>query len=151
MASRMTEVGYQWGVKALQKRRSEIAGDIAQLTLRLKHCRHDLGKVDDILRILAPGKDPTRIPPKKAIRYLNLFRPGELGRLIIAILRAENRPMTNLEITRAIFDRGGFDLRLWSPIRRRCRANLAYLHLGGRIEKADAGSLTRWSLRQIRG
>jgi hypothetical protein len=49
MASRMTEIGYQWGVKALQKRRAEIAGDIAQLQITLRDRRLDLTKVGDMV------------------------------------------------------------------------------------------------------
>jgi hypothetical protein len=33
---------------------------------------------------------------------------GELGRLIIGVLRAEHRPISNLEIAQIILDRGGF-------------------------------------------
>jgi len=102
MVSRMTEKGFQWGVKALQKKRAELAGEIGQLKLQLRDRRRDLGKVDDILRILAPGSDPTKIAPKKAIKHLNIFRQGELGMIIGGVLRAEKRPMTNLEIARVV-------------------------------------------------
>ena len=78
----MTEKGFQWGVKALQKKRAELAGEIGQLNLQLRDRRRDMRKVDDVIRLLAPGSDPTRIAPKKAIRCRNLFRQGELGVLV---------------------------------------------------------------------
>lgn len=150
MASRMTEIGFQWGVKALQKKRAELAGEVGQLKLQLRDHRRNLRKVDDMLRILAPGLEPTKIPPKRAIRYLNLFRQGELGALIIAVLRAEDRPMTNLELAQAIFDRGGFDMALWTAIRRRVRANLAYMEMDGRAVKSGRGIAALWSSAETR-
>ena len=81
----MTEKGFQWGVKALQKKRAELAGQIGQLKLQLRDRRRDLRKVDDMIRLLAPGSDPTKIAPKKAIRYRNLFRQGERKRASLAL------------------------------------------------------------------
>jgi hypothetical protein len=146
MASRMTEVGFQYAVGALNKKRAELAGQVADLALQLRHRRRDLAKVDDILRILDPGSNPDAIPPKKAIRYLNVFRQGELGRLIIAILRDAQAPMTNLEIADLILARGGYDRGLWTAIRRRCRANLAYLEAQGRVTKIGHGQNAGWEI-----
>lgn len=144
----MTEVGFQYAVGALNKKRAELAGQVADLALQIRHRRRDLAKVDDILRILAPGADPTKISPKKAIKYLNVFRQGELGRLIVAVLRARGCPMTNLEIADLILKRGGFSQELWAPIRRRCRANLAYLEVHGRITKLKSGPGATWTLAE---
>ncbi|HET7084420.1 MAG TPA: hypothetical protein VFI23_06595 [Rhizomicrobium sp.] len=146
MASQLTPVGFQYAVAALQKKRAELDGDIAQLKLQLRDRRRDLGKVDDILRILAPGKDPTAIPPKKPARYLNVFRQGELGRLIIGLLRVSTEPMTNLEIAKAIMQRGGYRSHLWTAIRRRTRANLAYLEAQGRVTRTGTGIGALWKI-----
>lgn len=148
MASKMTQVGFQYAIGALSKKRAELAGEIASLFQRLRHARKDMAKVDDILRILSPAANPAAIPPKKAIRYLNVFRQGELGRLIIAILREEKRAMTNLEIARVIMERGGYDYGLWGAMRRRCRANLAYLHEQGRVIKTGFAKTARWAARE---
>ena len=146
MASRMTEKGYQWGVKALQKKRAEIAGEIAQLQIQVRHRRRDLKRVDDILRILAPGSDPATIATKKPVKYLNLFRQGELGRVVLGVLRDSRRPMTNLEISRAVMERGGYEKEAWTPMRRRVRANLAYLHDQGRVVKRGYAQSAFWTL-----
>ena len=148
MASLMTEIGFQYAVGALQKKHAELAGEIGQLRLQLRDRRRDLAKVDDMLRMLAPGSDPTKIPPKKAVKYLNIFRQGELGMLIIGVLRSNGRPMTNLEIARVIFERGGFSQAIWTAIRRRVRANLAYLEQGGRLAKSGSGETARWALKE---
>src|SRR5882762_11738368 len=102
MASRMTAVGFRYAVCSLRAKRAELAGETQQLELQLRRQRRELAKVDDILRILSPSSDPAQIPPKRAIRYLNIFRPGELGRLIIGLLRTAGGPMTNLEIARTV-------------------------------------------------
>jgi hypothetical protein len=145
MASRMTEVGFRYAVCNLRAKRSEIAGEITQLELQVAYRRRDLAKVDDILRVLAPASDPAQIAPKKAIKYLNIFRQG-VGRLIVGVLRAENRPMGNLEITRIIFERGGFGPELWTPIRRRTQTNLFYLEKMGRVAKDGRGTAAQWAL-----
>src|SRR5258706_16096589 len=133
MASRMTEVGFRYAVCSLRAKRAEMAGDIQQLELQLRRQRRELAKVDDILRILSPSLDPTKIPPKRAIRYLNIFRPGELGRLIIGMLRASGCPMTNIELADLIMTRSVISHDLWTAILRRTRANLPYLEGQGRV------------------
>jgi hypothetical protein len=146
MASRMREVGFQYAVAALVKKRSELAGEIGQLELTLRDRLADLARVDDVLRMLAPAKDPSQIPPKRPIRYLNIFKQGELGRIIVGLLRASDGPMTNLELANLIIERGGIDASLWTAIRRRCRANLAYLENNGRVVKIGNGANARWAL-----
>lgn len=145
----MTETGFRYAVCSLRAKRAELDGEIAQLRLQLAHSRRDLAKVDDILRILAPASDPAQIPPRKAIKYLNVFRQGELGRIIIAVLRAQGAPMTNLEIADTILQRGGFDRHLWIAIRRRTRANLAYLESQGRVSKVGRGLSATWALKPV--
>lgn len=146
MASRMTEIGFQYAVGALTKKRAELAGEIFQLELTLRARRADLAKVDDVLRLLAPASDPAQIPPKRPIRYLNIFRQGELGQILIGLLRASGRPMSNIELATLVIQRGGYDQSLWTAIRRRCRANLEYLKGQGRVSKSGRGNAVVWSL-----
>jgi hypothetical protein len=146
MVSRVTEIGFQYGVAALSKKRAELDGEIASLKLQLRDRRRELSKIDDALLILAPGKDPAAIPPKRPLKYRNLFRSGELGRIILGVLRSEQRPLTNIEVGRIVFQRGGFSRRLWEPILRRTRANLAYLEAQGRACRSGRGRQASWHL-----
>ena len=146
MTSRVTAVGFQYGIAALRKKRAELDGDINALTLELRDRRRELAKIDDVLRILEPSVDPTSIAAKKPIRYLNIFRQGELGRLIVGLLRAAKGPMTNLEIAKAVMERGGYRSHLWTAIRRRSRANLAYLEAQGRVLRSGKGANASWQL-----
>lgn len=135
----------RYGIYALRDKRAEIDRDLGQLKLQVAQKRRELAQVDAALRLLDPSYAPSQIAPKKAIKYLNIFRQGELGRLIIGVLRAADGPMSNLEIAQIILDRGGFDHSLWTAIRRRCRANLAYLEDQGRVAKIGTGAATRWA------
>ena len=139
VASRMTEKGYQWGVKALRKKRAEIAGDIAQLQVQVRHRRRDLKRVDDILRILAPGSDPTTIPAKKPVKHLNVFRHGQLNALILGILGASKTPMTNIAVLEALMAKIGSPPAAREALRRRVNGNLAYLEKGGRVARLATG------------
>jgi hypothetical protein len=138
--------GFRYAICSLRHRRAEIDRDIGQLALQAAHKRRERAKVDAVLRILAPGSDPAQIRPKKAIRYLNLFRQGELGQILIGLLRASGRPMSNIELATLIIQRGGYDQALWTPIRRRCRANLEYLEAQKRIAKIGHGRTAIWAL-----
>jgi hypothetical protein len=146
MRSRITEPGYRYAICSLRERRSALSGEINQLALTLRDRKRDLAKLDDILRILDPVSDPTSISPKRAIKHLNLFRQGELGRIIISLLRAHKQPMTNLVLARLIHDRGEYGPEFWDAIRKRTRANLAYLEKLGRIVKLGEGPEALWAL-----
>ncbi len=146
MVSRITPKGFRYAVCSLKAKRAEIDGAIAELELQLKHLRNDMAKVDDILRILSPTFDPTQIAPRKALKHLNLFKQGELGALIVGVLRADNRPLTNLEISQVIIERSGYAKELWVPVRRRCCANLHYLENQGRVTKVSSHRTAKWMI-----
>ena len=46
-----------------------------------------MGHVDATLRLLDPSIDIDQIPNKRLTRRIKLFRQGELGRLIVGVLR----------------------------------------------------------------
>jgi hypothetical protein len=142
----MTETGYRYGVCALRAKRAEIAGDIDQIKIKLRQRQRDLARVDDILRLLAPDSDPTQIPAKRPTKYLNIFRQGELSRLVLGVLRASGKPLSNREITTTIMAGGGIGQDAWTPMRRRVRANLAYLHGEGRVGKTGYGICATWTI-----
>lgn len=134
----------QYGVFALKTKRAELAGEVAQLELQLRDRRSDLTKIDDVLRILSPGIVPEAIRTKKTIRYLNIFRQGELGQIIVGLLR--DGPMTNRAIALTIMERSGISSELWIPLHRRTRANLAYLVSQSRVVKIGSNRSAMWEL-----
>jgi hypothetical protein len=126
-------------VAVLRKRRAEIAGDIAQLQVKVRHRRRDLKRVDDILRILAPGSDPTTIPTRKPVKHLNVFRQGQLNALILGILGASETPMTNIAVLEALMAKIGSPPAARQALRRRVNGNLAYLWDAERVGKVGPG------------
>ena len=54
---------------------------------QLRHRREALGHVDATLRLLDPSIDIDQIPNKRLTRRIKLFRQGELGGLIVGVLR----------------------------------------------------------------
>ena len=66
-----------------------------------------MGHVDATLRLLDPSIDIDQIPNKRLTRRIKLFRQGELGRLIVGVLREADTPISTQDITSAIPAAGG--------------------------------------------
>lgn len=142
----MTEKGYQWGVKALKKRRAEVAGEIAQLKLQVKAKIQDLAAVDRVLQVLAPDSVPAQVPSRRNLtKYANIFRQGQLNTLLLGILKASGRPMTAGEILAILMQKLGATPGARESLRKRTNANLHYLLVTNRIEKPGQAL---WALRK---
>jgi hypothetical protein len=69
----------------------------------VRHKREQLVHVDATLAILDPDADPSEIKPKRIVKHVNLFRSGELSRLIMTAFReSDGQPMSNRAITEAV-------------------------------------------------
>ena len=79
-------------VTALRDKRAELSGTIADLEKRIGRHRADLQHVDAVLRLFAPDLEPEAIAPKAVRRSNEWFRPGELARMVLDILRAGEDP-----------------------------------------------------------
>jgi hypothetical protein len=120
----MDKPGYRYALSALREGRSALAGEIDALTRRIAHCERDMAHVDAILTLLAPSADPAKLPKKRFQQRVKIFRQGDLGRLIIGVLRAAGRPMGTHQIATAIEAAAGFAP---GSLVRRVRGNLSYL------------------------
>jgi hypothetical protein len=96
-------------VAALKDKRAELSGVIADLEKRLGQHRANLLHVDAVLRLFAPEFEPAAIRPKAVRRQNEWFRPGELARLVLDILRVAPAPLTIREITAQVMPRRGLD------------------------------------------
>ena len=96
-------------VSALMAKRSEVAGAIADLERRAAQQRADLVHVDAVLRLYAPELEPDCIPSRAVRRRNGWFKPGELVRLVLDILRVAPAPMPTREIAAAVMTRRGLD------------------------------------------
>lgn len=58
--------------------------------------------VDATLRLLGPSAEPESTSNKRLIGHIKLFRQGELGRLILDVLRQATEPVSRHEVTTAL-------------------------------------------------
>ena len=96
-------------VSALVAKRSEVAGVIADLERKAARQRADLVHVDAVLRLYAPELEPDCIPSRVVRRRNGCFKPGELVRRMLDILRVAPVPMPTREIAAAVMARRGLD------------------------------------------
>src|SRR3954449_13624413 len=99
-------------VAALKDKRAELSGSIADLEKRIGQHRADLLHadllhVDAVLRLFAPEFEPSTILPRAVRRPNSWFKPGELARLVLDVLRTAPAALTVREITMQIMERRG--------------------------------------------
>jgi len=139
-----------YALAALKQRRALLAAEIADLESHLRSRRDSLGHVDATLRLLDPSIRPDRIPNKRIVKRIRLFRQGELGCLILdAIRRADGQPISTADIVASVIAAGGHDMSVKSTVGPRVRGNLAYLQRRGKVERIGEGRETRWRLEVL--
>jgi hypothetical protein len=138
--------GNSYALAALKNKRATLASEIVQMERQLRHRRESLVHVDACLRLLDPATEPESLPLKRVPKHIKLFRQGELGRLILDVLRNAGTPVSTQEITGAILEAGGHGETARPSVMPRVRGNLAYLHRRQKVIKSGSGKATRWSL-----
>jgi hypothetical protein len=96
-------------ISGLTSKRAEVSGIIADLEKRIAQHRADLVHIDAVLRIYAPEVEPETIAPKAVRKRNDWFKPGELSRMVLDILRIAPAPMTGKEIAAEVMQRRGLD------------------------------------------
>jgi hypothetical protein len=143
----MNEKGNRYAISALREKRATIASEIVQLERQVRHKREQLVHVDATLAILDPDADPSEIKPKRIVKHVNLFRSGELSRLIMTAFReSDGQPMSNREITEAVMRLHGIGPEARRAIQTRVRTSLAYQEKRGKVVKVGEGTGARWRL-----
>ena len=82
----------RYALSALRNKRADLASEVAQLERQIRHRKEALGHVDATLRLLDPSVDIDAIPNKRIVKRIKLFRQGELGRMIVGVLREAHEP-----------------------------------------------------------
>lgn len=96
-------------VSALMAKRSEVAGVIADPERKAAQQRADLIHVDAVLGLYAPELEPDCIPSRAVRRRNGWFKPGELVRMVLDILRVAPAPISSREIAAAVMAERGLD------------------------------------------
>jgi hypothetical protein len=138
--------GDRYALSALRKRRALLAAEIIQLERQVRARKDSLVHVDATLKLLDPDYDSDTIRPKRIPQRIQLFRQGELGRLILGALRDGGGVLTTQEIVAAVLRAGGHGEGARKAMGQRVRANLAYLERRRKIGKSGGGPGARWSL-----
>lgn len=135
----MTERGNRYALAALKEKRMRIAGEIVQLQRQLQHKREQLTHLDETLRLFDPSIDPDTIRPRK--RYINLFKQGELSRIVMdQFRRAKGKPLTTTEVVAGVIEAMGHDEKeAWPAFYNRVLGSLYYQRRRGRIESTRKG------------
>jgi hypothetical protein len=96
-------------ISGLTAKRAELSGIIADPEKRIAQHRADLVHIDAVLRLYAPEVEPETIAPKAVRRRNDWFKPGELARMVLDILRVAPAPLTVKQITVEAMQRRGLD------------------------------------------
>ena len=137
-------------IAALRDKRAELSGGIADLEKRIGQHRADLLHVDAVLRLFAPDLEPAAILPKAVRRPNSWFKPGELARLVLDVLRTAPAALTVREITMQIMERRGLepqDARTAELLRKLVR-NAVNRQAADLVERVEDGTLVRWRVRE---
>lgn len=95
-------------ISGLTSKRAELSGIIADLEKRAAQHRADLVHIDAVLRLYGEN-EPESIAPKAVRRRNDWFKPGELARMVLDILRVASAPLTSREIAAQVMERRGLD------------------------------------------
>ena len=136
-------------IAALRDKRAELSGGIADLEKRIGQHRADLLHVDAVLRLFAPDLEPAAILPKAVRRPNSWFKPGELARLVLDVLRTAPAPLSIREITAQVMERRGLDPQdnRTAELLRKLVRNAVNRQAADLVERIEDGTLVRWRVR----
>jgi hypothetical protein len=138
--------GDRYALSALRNKRASLASEIVQTERHLRHLKESLVHVDATLLLVDPQSNPEAIPPKRPVKRIKLFRQGELGRMILDVLRNAQGELGTAEIVSGILAAGGHGEDARPALAPRVRGNLAYLGRRQLVVKRGDGKTTRWAL-----
>ncbi len=139
-----TPLSNKYAFAALRDKRAEIAGRVAALHKEIGRLQRDLAKVDGVIRLFDPSYRVGSIPAKGARQRLNLFKQGELGRLILDCLRKAPPPPPTAAIVAYVADAiGQPDAR--KVVAKTVATNLAYMARRHKtVAKVGERAAARW-------
>jgi hypothetical protein len=138
-------------ISALREKRALVSGLIEKLERKLEQHRADLTRIDGVLRLFQPERDPGEIKPKRTYaRRTRYFARNELSRLTIDALReADGALMTTDEMAGRVVEAKGFDAddaALRKAIGEQCLALLRSFRKRGTVVQIGLGRGVRWKV-----
>lgn len=137
-----------YALPALKEKRAKLAGEILHLKKRIKDNENQLIALDATINIFDPDFDTSSIKPINPRQRVNLFRMGEVGRMIVDALRKANgTPQTANQVADYITTTSKLDgPEARFAIYRSAATNLNYLARRGKVLKIGKGAGTLWRL-----
>jgi hypothetical protein len=133
-------------ISGLTAKRAEVSGIIADLEKRIAQHRADLVHIDAVLRLYAPEVEPETIAPKAVRRRNDWFKPGELARMVLDILRVAQAPLTVKQITAEAMQRRGLDPNdaRTAQLVGKLAHNAVTRQAKGLVERVEDGKVAAW-------
>ena len=137
-------------VAALKDKRAELSGNIADLEKRIGQHRADLLHVDAVLRLFAPEFEPATIPPRAVRRPNSWFKPGELARLLLEVLRTAPAALSVRDITVQVMERRRLDPEDARTVEllRKLVSNALNRQAADLVERIQDGVQVSWQVRE---
>jgi hypothetical protein len=137
-------------VSILLAKRAELAEVIARLEQNIRQNQIDLAHVDGTIRLFSPNAAPETAGSGSAGRRQQRFRPGELARGILDVLRRAGRPLTAGEVATTILVTKGMDAgdpNSIEAVQKLVHRGLVYHQRRGTVVHAGRdGRAMRWAL-----
>jgi hypothetical protein len=141
----MTDEQHPIAVAALQRKRAEIAGIIAELEKQLAERRADLVHIDNALRLMNSPIPGDAIPARKSRpRNTGYFAHGELSRRIYSALRTRESVSAAELADLAVADKGIGDARVRATFIARFLVRLDQMAARNHVERIGGGQGVRW-------
>ncbi|MBG1233996.1 hypothetical protein [Aestuariivirga litoralis] len=134
---------------ALKERRAKAAGRIESLQKQLSKSRREVASLDATIHIFDPAYKVGSIRPKRPKVKTNLFKMGQLGRIILDALRKAERPLSSAEVVEAVALAAGAEKAREPLFRPSVSANLSYMARRGKVIKAGSRDRALWALNPL--
>jgi hypothetical protein len=142
----MNEHGNRYAEAALKHRRAKLTGEIHALRKQMREKLKQIELLDATLRIFDPDYKEGSIRPKRYVRA-PLFSHGELGRVILDVMREANgEPLAAHEIATRARVKLNMPENTKAALTTRVRSNLGYLKSQKRVAKTGHKLQARWTL-----
>jgi hypothetical protein len=143
----MEEPSNKYALAALKDKRATLAGEIIQLKKQIAWKQEQLLHLDASIAIFEPGYDARRIRPKRPKERVRLFNQGELGRIVLEVLRRAGEPVTTPAVVTGVLAALGHGETVRPAMRGRVRSCLQYLNRDRKLViKTGSARETRWGL-----
>lgn len=144
-------MGDTYVISGLTSKRAEVSGIIADLERRIAQHRADLVHIDAVLRLYAPEVEPESIAPKAVRKRNDWFKPGELARMVLDVLRVAPAPMQVREIAVKVMEACGFDTTDARTVQLvgKLVHNAVTRQAADLVERVTEGKVTAWRVTAV--